>query len=225
RIRHGERLELPKNVDDDNDVVSIDEAKYKVKPALNAGLFASYHVYPYYPDFLILDKDYLQARDSQGLDPVYAYVRDLHNHIPYPLVITEFGVPNSMGISHFHPYGWHHGGHTEQEQAEIVTQLARGIKEAGSAGGLAFALIDEWYKHNWLTVDFQNPEERGAIWINELDPEKRYGVIGFRTSKWKLFSDPLAWATEPLLYSGSAGNMRGVQVASDEGFLYLRISG
>ena len=76
-----------------------------------------------------------------------------------------------------------------------------------------------------MTADFQHPEERGAVWINELDPEKRYGVIGFRTSKWKLFSDPSAWGSEPILYSGTAGSMQGVQMASDEGFLYLRIPG
>jgi hypothetical protein len=156
---------------------------------------------------------------------MYAYIRELRSHIPHPLVVTEFGVPNSIGISHFHPYGWHHGGHGEEQQAEIVSRLATSIREAGAAGGIAFALIDEWYKHNWLITDFENPADRSALWINELDPEKRYGMVGFRSSKWKLFSDPYAWTNEQTLYESRAGTIRRVQAAVDEAFLYLKVEG
>jgi hypothetical protein len=225
RIRHGERLEIPKGIEDDNDVVAIDEAKFRATPSFFAGMFASYHIYPYYPDFLLFDQSYLNQRDSQGANPMYAYIKDLRARIPHPLVVTEFGVPNSIGISHFHPYGWHHGGHNEEQQAQIVARLATSIREAGAAGGIAFALIDEWYKHNWLITDFENPSERSALWINELDPEKRYGMVGFRSSKWKLFSDLNAWTNEDTLYSTPAGSIHRVQAAVDEAFLYLRIDG
>ncbi len=236
RIRKGEQLAQPQGVEDDNDVVSIDEAKFKPSPSFFAGMFASYHVYPYYPDFLLLDPGYLKARDSQGLNPMYGYVQQLRARIPMPLVISEYGVPDSIGISHVHPYGWHHGGHTEQEQAEILARLGKSVQEAGCAGGIVFSLIDEWYKHNWLTVDFENPLDRSALWFNALDPEKSYGVIGFHTRKWQLFnSDPAAWEREQTLYSnvpltpakdGSDGarTIRSVQAAVDEGFLYLRIN-
>jgi tetratricopeptide (TPR) repeat protein len=225
RIRHGEKLELPKGIEDDNDVVAIDEAKFKATPNLYAGIFASYHVYPYYPDFLIFDPQYLSQRDSRGPNPMFAYLKELRAHIPHPLVVTEFGIPDSIGISHFHPYGWHHGGHTEEQQAEILGQLASSIEEAGCAGGIAFSLIDEWYKHNWLTVDFEDPAERAALWINELDPEKRYGVVGFRSSKSELFSDPSKWANEEVLYTGNGSGVRRVQAAVDEAFVYLRLEG
>jgi hypothetical protein len=89
RIRRGEPLALPKDVEDDNDTVAIDEAKFTVNPEFQAGLFASYHVYPYYPDFLLHDPKYLRARDSEGLNPMYGYLRDLKARIPHPLVITE----------------------------------------------------------------------------------------------------------------------------------------
>lgn len=237
RIRKGEQLALPKGPEDDNDAVAIDEAKYAPTPALYAGFFASYHVYPYYPDFLLLDPKYLQARDSQGVNPVYGYLKELKAHIPHPLVITEYGMPDSMGISHFHPYGWHHGGHNEKQQAEILVRLARTIQESGCAGGIVFALIDEWYKHNWLTVDFENPVDRASLWLNELDPEKRYGIIGFRPTQWKLYTgDEAAWAAVPKLYTDTrtprsfndggdaARTIRSVQAAADEAFLYLRIN-
>jgi len=214
---------------DDNDAVSIDEAKFRQQPAFQAGLFASYHVYPYYPDFLLLDPKYLSARDSQGPNPMAGYLRDLHAHIPYPLVITEFGIPSSIGISHFHPYGWHHGGQTEAQQAADLVRMARSIREAGCAGGIAFELMDEWYKQNWLTTPFEVPADRAPLWLNEMDPEKRYGLIGYRTRKWSLFAgDEGAWAKEQTLYqakeaSPAPGALLSLQAATDEAFLYLRL--
>ncbi len=236
RIKRGEKMAIPNEDQDDNDVVSIDEAKFHATPAFQAGLFASYHVYPYYPDFLVQDPGYLRTRDSQGPNPMLGYLRELRAHIPYPLVITEFGMPDSLGVSHFHPLGWNHGGHTEVEQADILVRLARTVKEAGCAGGLVFELMDEWYKHNWLTVDFEHPLDRAALWLNELDPEKHYGVVGYRTSKWKLFAgDDAAWAGEQALFQGGilpdmlgdgydgARTVRNIKAAADEAFLYLRL--
>ena len=236
RIRKGEQLAIPKGLEDDNDATAIDEAKYRATGNMYAGFFASYHVYPYYPDFLLLDPQYLNARDSEGVNPVYGYLKDLRAHIPHALVITEYGMPSSMGISHFHPYGWHHGGHNEEQQAQILVRLAKTIKETGCSGGVLFELMDEWYKHNWLTVDFESPIDRANLWLNDLDPEKRYGIVGWHTSKWKLFTgDAAAWSSEPAFYSSTAEPrpfndgfdgaraIRSVQAAMDEGYLYLRI--
>lgn len=226
RIKRGEKLEMPKDVDDDNDTVSIDEAKYQISTDFYAGFFASYHVYPYYPDFMLFDPKYLAARDRDGLNPVAGYLKELRAHIPYPLVVTEYGMPDSMGISHFHPYGWHHGGHSEEQQAAILRQLTRSIHDTGCSGGIVFALVDEWYKHNWLTAEFEDPIDRAALWLNELDPEKRYGLIGYRTSKWKLFSGTAAdWQNETTLYERPGRRTVSVQAAADEAFVYLRLNG
>ncbi|MGH9601404.1 MAG: tetratricopeptide repeat protein [Terriglobales bacterium] len=231
RVRRGEALAAPKELEDDNDTASIDESKFRATPAYPAGLFASYHVYPYYPDFLILDSQYLNARDSEGPNPMFGYLKKLREKIPHPLVISEYGVPSSIGISHFHPYGWHHGGHSEQQQGELLGRFTRSIRESGCAGGVVFSLIDEWYKHNWLTVDFEQPLERTPLWLNELDPEKRYGLVGFRTSRWKLFGgDAAAWSAERRIYQASGASPEGVptvesvQVSEDEAYLYLRLN-
>ncbi len=225
RIKRGEKLTIPNQLEDDNDTASIDEANYYPTPALQAGFFASYHVYPYYPDFLLFDPQYQKARDSEGPNPVFGYLQELRAHVRHPLVVTEYGVPNSIGISHFHPGGWHHGGHGEAQQAQIVAQLSRSIREAGCAGGVVFSLVDEWYKHNWLRADFQHPEERAALWQDVLDPEKYYGLIGFQTAKAHLFSDVNSWAGEKTLYSGGRGAVQSVQGAADESFLYLKLNG
>lgn len=232
RAKRGERLAKPTGPQDDNDAVSIDEAKFHPTQALQAGYFASYHVYPYYPDFLLTDPKYLQARDAQGPNSVIGYLRDLRAHIPHPLLITEYGIPNSIGISHFHPQGFHHGGHNEVEQAQILTRLAKSVHDTGCAGGVVFSLVDEWYKHNWATIDFEAPLDRAAYWLNELDPEKRYGLIGFHPSKWELFNgNDAAWEKEPVLYKDPADkketdpalHIQEIQASSDEAYLYLRL--
>jgi hypothetical protein len=66
-----------------------------------------------------------------------------------------------------------------------------------------------------------------------MDPEQRYGIIGFQTSKWRLFAgDMAAWDKETLLYTGSGSaadpqdgalHIRSVHAGGDEGYLYLRL--
>jgi hypothetical protein len=237
RMARGEQdLEMPSGPQDDADVVSLDEAKLTTTPAFVAGMFASYHVYPHWPDFLITEPGLLASRDSAGPNPVFGYIKQLAARIPHPLVITEYGVPNSMGTSHFHPQGWHHGGHDEAEQAAVVTRLARTFQEAGTAGGIVFSLHDEWYKQNWLVRRFEVPEDRGTLWLNDLNPDQRFGLMGFRTSKWRLFTRaPSAWENEPALYSAAprrrqganpfegARTLRELKAAVDEAYLYVRL--
>jgi hypothetical protein len=223
RIARGERQQLPQGPQDDDDAASIDEAKFRATPRFQAGLFASYHVYPYYPDFLGHHSGYATAVDRIGPNPLTGYLRDLRARLPLPLVATEYGIPSSIGVSHFHPAGWHHGGHNEDAQAEMLSRLSQAVRDSGCAGGIVFELHDEWFRQNWLTRAFEQPLERSNLWLNELNPAERFGLIGFRTSKWKLFTgDGRAWEAEPALHEESGVRL---QAALDEGFLYLRLAG
>ena len=94
-----------------------------------------------------------------------------------PVVISEYGVPASIGSAHLQPQGWHHGGHTEPRMAEINARITREIAEAGMAGGAIFAWIDEWFKKNWIVIDFEIPLERNRLWHNRLDAEQHYGML------------------------------------------------
>ena len=201
----------------------LDEAKFRVKPAFQAGLFASYHLSLYSPEFMVLDSTYAKGRDSQGVNPMAAYLRDLRAHVPYPLVVTEYGVSDAIGVSDYLPNNWNHGGNSEMAQAQILSRLTRSIRESGCAGGMVFELLDEWYPFDRVYADFQNPRDRATLWLNELDPRKRYGLVGYRTSKSRLFSgDSAGWQTAQVLYTGS-GAVRSVRAAADEAFLYLRL--
>ena len=238
RLSRGEQgLEFPSGPQDDDDVVAVDEAKLSATPAFTAGLFASYAVYPHWPDFMLHEPGLLEARDSTGPNPVFGYIGQLVKRLPHPLVVTEYGVSSSNGISHLHPLGWHQGGLNEAEQAALLGRLARTMQEAGTAGGMVVSLHDEWYKQNWLVRAFEQPAERGTLWLNDLNPEERLGLMGFRPSKWKLFTRRRRGLAEgghavrqhradrragdPV---EGARRLRSLQAASDEALLVLRLT-
>ncbi|MGH9797374.1 MAG: tetratricopeptide repeat protein [Candidatus Polarisedimenticolia bacterium] len=240
--RRGEIVDPAGMLEYDNDGVTVDTRRIVPTTAARGGLFATYHAYPYYPDFMNLDPAYLKARDAGGPSAYIGYLRDLkRHHGDQPIVIAEFGVPSSRGLAHFQPQGWHHGGHTETRQAEIDARLLRDIDEAGLAGGVLFALLDEWFKRNWLVMEFEIPAGRNPLWLNALDPEQNYGVLAARPGKErsKVTVDGRAgdWAgMKPLLRRSAGGPMRrlddghddvrtlrGLWAAHDEAYLYLRL--
>ena len=104
----------------------------------------------------------------------------MKHHARHPVLIAEFGVPSSRVVAHWQPQGLTHGGQSEREQGEQDARLKRNIHEAGCAGGVLFAWIDEWFKKNWLTLPFERPADRKALWYNALDAEENYGLIAYR---------------------------------------------
>lgn len=162
----------------DNDVLGLDATLMRPEEDFHAGLFVSYHAYPYYPDFMILQPDYGEAESSFGPSNYFGYLQDLKaRHPGMPLVISEYGVPASMGPAHLQPQGQHHGGHTEEEMAAIDARMTWELAESGMAGGALFAWIDEWFKKNWIAIEFERPAERNRLWFNRLDAEQHYGVF------------------------------------------------
>jgi len=226
----------------DNDGVSVDALHILAGKQSRAGQYASYHAYPYYPDFMSLDPGYGRARDSEGPCNYIGYLRDLvRHHGSQPVLIAEFGVPSSRGMAHRQAQGFDHGGHSETRQGEIDAHLLRDIHEAGLAGGILFALLDEWFKRNWLVTEFEIPADRNPLWLNALDPEQNYGVLAARPGghTWKVSIDgrPEDWnGIKPLVEKRTGGpevplddghdgarTLRGLAVASDEAYLYLRL--
>jgi hypothetical protein len=218
---------------ENEDVESFDALKIRAEKG--AGFFATYHVYPYYPDFM--NNDYLEEKQSY-----LAYLKALKlHHQNQPLLIAEFGVPSSRETAHWQRDGWHHGGHNELRQGEINGSLMKAIHEAGMAGGILFSLFDEWFKKNWLFSEYYFPAERKPLWFNLQDAEENYGLLalypGYPQKKVSLAGKKEEWQDARVLYKKKEGPMvfkfgdgfdktrelKKLLVQHDEGFIYILI--
>lgn len=167
----------------DNDLETIDFKNFHNSEMFIPGIFASYHAYPYYPDYVYLKPEYARAINALGQkDNYYGYLQDLKSqHEGMPLIIAEYGVPSSRGNSHVNPLGFDQGGHSEAEQARISMTMTRDIFQTGCAGALYFEWADEWFKHNWLVMDFEKPFDDRKLWHNMENPEQNFGILALES--------------------------------------------
>ena len=216
---------------ENEDVESFDAAKIRAQKG--AGFFATYHVYPYYPDFM--NNDYGDKENAY-----LAYLQDLkRHHGQQPILVGEFGVPSSREAAHWHRDGWHHGGHNESRQGEINGWLMKAIYDAGMAGGILFSFYDEWFKKNWLFIESYIPADRKPFWFSLQDAEENYGLIamypGYPQKMVSLAGKREEWKEARVLYSKKEGSsvfnfhdgfdkareLQRLSVQHDEGFLYI----
>ena len=215
----------------ENDAIGLDAMLVRATGRNPAGWFASYHAYPYYPDFLLNDPVYDTAQSSEGRSNYFGYLRELkRHHAGVPLVISEYGVPSSRGMAHQQPQGWNHGGHDETDMARIDARLTREIREAGAAGAILFAWIDEWFKKNWIVIDYEIPLENTRQWHNMMDAEQNYGLLAMSAGDEATTplpgGDPARWqALKQIGFDSAAtrGAPASLRVGSDESYLYLAV--
>ncbi len=227
RKRSGRPSEA-KKLEYENDAVGLDATLVEPTPANPAGWFAAYHAYPYYPDFMLLDPGYRKARSAEGPSSYYGYLRDLvAYHRTIPTVIAEYGVPSSRGIAHLHHQGWSHGGHDERSMAAVDARLTREIRQAGGAGAIVFAWLDEWFKKNWAVIEYEIPLDNTRLWHNVMDAEQNYGILGLYAgdgvSTPRLGGDPSRWRALRLIQRQEQGVLRALRAGADESYLYLAV--
>lgn len=215
----------------EEDLASVD-ATHLEPVHWEAGYFASYHVYPYYPDFFRLDETLRTVTNEEGKPDSYqTYLRKLKkHHAGMPIMVTEFGVPSSIGIGHVDRLGRDQGGHNEQEQGEINSALFREIVSEGYAGAILFAWQDEWFKKTWNTMPFEIPADRRKLWLNVLTNEEMFGVIGMHPGKdGKIVMDGkdddwnrLPEEEKQRVDAGQAG-IKEMLATHDEAYLYVLV--
>lgn len=180
-------LEHLTEIHTDEDKASIDIMKISGKADM-AGLFATYHAYPYYPNFISQEPSYLTYSDSHGPNSYAGYLAAMKDHYStIPLVIGEFGVPSSWGSAHWSYSNMDHGGYSETEQGERNMRLMHNILDAGCAGGFIFAWMDEWFKPTWIVQYLEaygfNPGNgmipTRQLWHNLTSPEQNFGLMGY----------------------------------------------
>lgn len=221
------------------DSFALDVKQIAVDPAFDAGLFVSYHAYPYYPDFVLFQPEY-HVSDEDGLNSYLGYLRDLRSYYEgYTLIVGEIGIPSSQGSAHRTPSGLDHGGMDEAASGRAMSRSIRTILDAGLDGFALFSIVDEWWKRAWIVDPIELPAERRALWFNPMSPEQNFGLIALRPGPADRFhfvdGEDDEWLASPLLTgddrpavalsdgADGARTLRDLAVEHDEGWLHLRL--
>lgn len=140
----------------------VDVEHIKTTEDFLAGQFASYHVYPYYPDYLQYEQDWTQFgigrradyyTEKGELNTYRAYLDMLTKYHQMPVVISEFGVSTGRGMAQIDANTRRNQGHmSENEQGEALILCYEDIRAAGCAGCCVFTWQDEWFKRTWNTM-------------------------------------------------------------------------
>lgn len=212
----------------DEDLVSVDPMVVAPTTAWQAGYFTGYHLYPYYPDFMHLERANKTYIDAQGQpDPYMGYMAKMRaHHAGLPFLVAEFGLPTSRGLAHRGALGRNQGFHTEAEAGRLLSQMIEEYHALGYDGAFLFAWQDEWHKFTWNTTELELPWERRAAWRNALTNEEQFGLIAVEAGRLK---------PTPIYLDGKVREWRrrrrgilkqpglNLTVSHDEAYLYLLV--
>ena len=196
------------------DVVSVDLAGVDATRA-PAGHFISYHAYPYDPDFLSEDAEYLVCADRFGPNPYRGYLRALRAHYAdQAVLISEYGVPTSSAPAHPSTSGMAQGGLDEAQQGAYAARMLEGMDDVGAAGGIWFQWEDGWWKRSWTALRRAFPHERYPLWHDLLDSEQSFGLIAF---------EPRMSSMSSLAIAPASAHVQALRAAASAEVLHLEI--
>lgn len=207
------------------DAIVINVEHIQAGDEFEAGVFASYHIYPYYPEFMIYEgQDYIDEEGNQN--PYRAYLERLIAEHTMPVLVAEYGIPTSRGVTHTNSVtGYDQGGVNEERQGEMLVSMSKDIYESGYCGCLIFTWQDEWFKRTWNTMDYTDSDRR-AFWSDMQTSEQNYGLLTFDSGREQtivtLDGSKEDWLQKDVV-AQSADYTLSVQ--HDARYLYLLING
>ncbi len=215
-IKHSDEPDLQE------DMVSVDTEHIQGTKAYAAGLFAAMDVYPYYPEFLNYQREYVNHRDPSGkTNPFRAYLGDLQNHYRVPVIVSEFGLSTSRGMAHKSIMGYNQGGISETDQGKMDVSMLEDIARERYAGAMVFSWQDEWFKQTWNTVKYA-PADSIQRTVNEQSAEQHYGILSYDPgeSENKCYPDGdlSEWSGDKPVSSTAEASL---YLREDEGYLYM----
>lgn len=197
-----------------------------------SGQFASYHVYPYFPDYLTYISDWSVygvneqdfTDDNGKLNTYSAYLSMLVNHHSIPVVISEFGIPTSRAMAHIDVNtGRNQGAMTESEQGQALVECYNDIKSAGCAGSCIFSWQDEWFKRTWNTLHSVDLK-RNPYWSDYQTNEQFFGIMTFdpgeEESVCYVDGDVSEWNDSDIV---SLTDNMSLSIKYDEKFIYFLV--
>ncbi len=235
-LLHPTEPKLPISVED---TFQVDLEPIETAASYTAGVFMSYHAYPYYPDFIFHEAAYQSFADSQGKFSYIGYLAALRkHHASHALIIAEVGHPSSLGNGHQTPTGQDHGDLDDQEQGPAVLRSLAAIHQAGLDGAYVFSIIDEWFKRAWVVERVEYPSDRRRFWHNVMNPEQNFGLVALRAGapgkrivldgKDGDWGPPQAVAGPAQVAPAGDGadaqrRLRDVTLSSDAAYLHVRV--
>lgn len=211
----------------------VDAEHIKTTESFLSGQFASYHVYPYYPDYLNYADD-LSAfgitdlsdfiTENGELNTYKAYLSLLTKHHNMPVVISEFGVSTGRGMAQkdFNT-GRNQGNMSESEQGQALIDCYYDIKSTGCAGCCVFTWQDEWFKRTWNTMYAVNLK-RNPYWSDYQTNEQYFGLLSFdpgeEESVCYVDSDISEWTRDDIVFDNEESS---ISVKYDEKFIYFLV--
>lgn len=207
--------------DEDKATVNTENVKCR---NFGPGMFASYHIYPYYPDSLNYQEDYLEYTDDSGKVNTYeAYLEDLKLAHTMPIIVAEFGIPTSRGMGHESVMGYNQGMVDETAQGAMLIDMLGSIENAKYAGGIVFTWQDEWFKRTWNNVMFDIADRR-PYWSNIQTTEQCFGLLAFDPGKESMAAyvdgDVSEWRNTKPTVTTAQGKL---YIKSDERYLYIML--
>ncbi len=195
----------------------VDVENIKPKKDFEAGFFASYHVYPYYPD-------YCSFLENHEVNTYLQYLKMLNEYHTIPVVITEFGLPSSRGGAAIEDsLGRNQGNMSEKEQGEALVSMYQDIVNSGSNGGIVFVWQDEWFKRTWNTMANVNLDST-AYWSDYQTNEQHFGLLSFDPGEEKSIcyvdGNKSDWSEDDLV---NDNNVTKLYMKYDEKFIYFMI--
>lgn len=207
------------------DAITINTEHIQATDEFKAGVFASYHIYPYYPEFMIYEgRDYVDEHGN--VNPYRAYLERLIAEHTVPVLVAEYGIPTSRGNTHMNSItGFDQGNVTEQEQGDMIVSMSRDIYESGYCGSLIFSWQDEWFKRTWNTMDYTDSDRR-AYWSDVQTSEQNYGLLTFNPGIDEtivvLDGNAQEWSENNIIAESSQYTL---SVQKDARYLYLLVNG
>lgn len=211
----------------------VDVEHIRTTDKFKSGQFASYHVYPYYPDYLNFLDDWsdLGIKDKQAYqieagkyNTYRAYLQALTNYHKMPVVISEFGVSTGRGMAQKDQNtGRNQGNMSEQEQGKAIVDCYQDIMAAGCAGCCIFTWQDEWFKRTWNTM-YAVDLKQTPYWSDYQTNEQYFGLLSFDPGKKKSIcyvdGDFSEWNSKDVILKN--GDTR-LSMKYDEKFVYFYV--
>ena len=214
-------------------ITKVDVEHIKTTDAFISGTFASYHIYPYYPDYLafydmigekISNKE--KFIDKDGVFNSYrAYLTMINDHHSIPVIISEYGAPTSRGMAQKDRNTHRNQGQmSETSQGETIISCYEDIMAAGCAGSVIFTWQDEWFKRTWNTMHYIDLT-RTPYWSDYQTNEQYFGLLSFDPGKEKsvcyIDGNIEEWSNEDII---STNEDMSLSMKYDEKFIYFFVN-